>query len=68
MVSKAGMFGKLNEENGRTLAFNPSLQIASQSAFDCSEAAGLVNSICQLAGISIWFPGSKIELADTSHT
>ena len=28
-----------------TLAFNPSLQIASQSALDCSDAAGEVNSI-----------------------
>jgi hypothetical protein len=37
-------------ESGRdptspTLAFNPSLQIASQSALDCSDAAGEVNSI-----------------------
>lgn len=30
----------------RTLAFRPSLQIASQSARDCSEAQGLVSSIC----------------------
>lgn len=29
----------------KILAFNPSLQIASQSSLDCSEAAGLVNSI-----------------------
>lgn len=29
----------------RILAFKPSLQIASQSSLDCSEAAGLVNSI-----------------------
>jgi hypothetical protein len=28
-----------------TLAFNPSLQIASQSALDCSDAAGEVSSI-----------------------
>lgn len=28
-----------------TLAFNPSLHIASQSALDCSDAAGEVNSI-----------------------
>ena len=32
----------------RTLAFNPNLQIASQSALDCSEAAGEVNSICKV--------------------
>ena len=37
-------------ESGRdpaspTLAFKPSLQIASQSALDCSDAAGEVNSI-----------------------
>jgi hypothetical protein len=35
----------------QTLDFNPSLQIASQSSLDCSEAAGLVSSIyecCQL--------------------
>jgi hypothetical protein len=37
-------------ESGRdptspTLAFNPSLQIASQSALDCSDAAGEVSSI-----------------------
>lgn len=30
----------------QTLAFNPSLQMASQSALDCSDAAGEVNSIC----------------------
>lgn len=29
----------------KILAFKPSLQIASQSILDCSEAAGLVNSI-----------------------
>jgi hypothetical protein len=29
----------------RTLDFKPSLQIASQSSLDCSEAAGLVSSI-----------------------
>lgn len=29
----------------QTFAFNPSLQIASQSSLDCSDAAGLVNSI-----------------------
>jgi hypothetical protein len=29
-----------------TFAFKPNLQMASQSALDCSDAAGEVNSIC----------------------
>ncbi len=38
-----------------TLAFNPSLQIASQSALDCSDAAGEVNSIfCKHISIYLW--------------
>ena len=37
-------YGKIE---GLTLAFKPSLQMASQSALDCSEATGLVNSICK---------------------
>jgi hypothetical protein len=32
-----------------TFAFNPNLQIASQSALDCSDAAGEVNSILFLS-------------------
>jgi hypothetical protein len=33
------------ESKERTLAFKPSLQMASQSSLDCSEAQGLVSSI-----------------------
>lgn len=33
------------DEQKRTLDFRPSLQMASQSARDCSEAQGLVSSI-----------------------
>lgn len=38
---------------GRTLDFNPSLQIASQSSLDCSEAAGLVSSIYRRCQYSV---------------
>lgn len=35
----------LIRQERQTLALSPSLQIASQSNLDCSEAHGLVNSI-----------------------
>src|SRR3954464_8422903 len=50
-----------------TLAFNPNLQMASQSALDCSEAAGEVNSICK-ALISIMFPCSGHLFLDDSRS
>jgi hypothetical protein len=49
----------------RTLAFNPSLQIASQSALDCSDAAGEVNSIL-IPSISI-YSKKKNCIQDMTH-
>jgi hypothetical protein len=40
--------GEVKSQQTRTLAFNPSLQMASQSSLDCSDAAGEVNSICRI--------------------
>jgi hypothetical protein len=37
---------KQDNNSSLTFAFNPSLHMSSQSRRDCSEAAGLVNSIC----------------------
>lgn len=43
------------------MAFNPSLQIASQSSLDCSEAAGEVNSICvQLISTRLYFANIRM--------
>jgi hypothetical protein len=39
------MHESVRDPTSPTLAFKPSLQMASQSALDCSEAAGEVNSI-----------------------
>ena len=44
-----------------TLAFSPSLQIASQSALDCSDAAGEVNSILiPHVSVVLAFPSARV--------
>jgi hypothetical protein len=47
------------------LAFNPSLQIASQSNLDCSEAAGEVNSIFLFDQLMFVNPPTMTHIVNT---